>query len=90
MEAMKETEFWKDCPITEADPDVKHGRVVFKGTRFEVEEAIANVQANEELCGMSEEEAIRETLRQHKTIPGADALRAVLAYEAAREHLLVS
>jgi uncharacterized protein (DUF433 family) len=86
---MSEIEFWQDCPITEADPEVKHGRVVFKGTRFEIEEAIANVQANEELCGMSEEEAINETLRQHKTIPGPDALRAVLAYEAAHKHLLV-
>jgi uncharacterized protein (DUF433 family) len=86
---MSETEFWRDCPETSADPEVKHGRVVFRGTRFEVEEAIANVQANQELCGMSEEEAIRETLRQHKTVPGADALRAVLAYEAAHQHLLV-
>ena len=86
---MSETEFWKDCPITSADPDVKHGRVVFAGTRMEVEDAIQDVLANEELGGLSQDEAIRETLNQHPSIPSADALRMVLAYEASREHLLV-
>jgi hypothetical protein len=86
---MSETEFWRDCPITEVDPEIKHGRVVFKGTRFEVEEAIKDVLTNEELCGMSEDEAIAATLRSHPTIPGTEALRTVLAYESSREHLLV-
>jgi uncharacterized protein (DUF433 family) len=88
MEDIEEIEFWKDCPITSVDPEVKHGRVVFAGTRMEVEDAIADVQANEDIGGMTEADAIQETLRQHPTIPGADALRAVLAYEAAHEHQL--
>ncbi len=85
---MSETEFWKDCPITSADPEVKHGRVVFAGTRMEVEDAIADVEANEEIGGLSQNDAIEETLRQHPTIPGADALRAVIAYDADHSHLL--
>jgi uncharacterized protein (DUF433 family) len=86
--SIMEASFWKDCPLIEVDPEVKHGRAVFKGTRFVVEEAIEDVQANQELGGLSEEEAIQETLKSHPTIPGADALRAVIAYEAAHEHLL--
>jgi uncharacterized protein (DUF433 family) len=87
---MSEGEFWRDCSLVAADPEVKHGRVVFQGTRFVVEDAIDDVHANQELCGMSEDEAIAATLRSHPTIPGAGALRAVLAYQAARGHMLVS
>ena len=86
---MSEAEFWSDCPMTSVDPEVKHGRVVFVGTRMEVEDAIQDVLANEELGGLSQDEAIEETLRQHPSIPGAAALRTVLAYEASREHSLV-
>jgi uncharacterized protein (DUF433 family) len=86
---MSETEFWRDCPITSVDPEVKHGRVVFAGTRMEVQDAIFDVLANEELGGLSKDQAIEETLRQHPTIPGAEALRAVIAYESAHEHSLV-
>ena len=83
-----DTAFWKDCPLVSTDPEVRHGDAVFKGTRMPVEGAIEDVLANQELCGMSEDDAIRATLDSHPTIPGLDALRAVLAYEAARENLL--
>ena len=56
---------------------------------MEVEDAIADVQANEEIGGMTQDQAIQETLRQHPSIPGAAALRAVIAYAAARPHQLV-
>ena len=86
---MSETEFWRDCSVTSVHPEVKHGRVVFAGTRMVVEDAILDVLANEEVGGLSEDEAIKETLSQHPTIPGAEALRGVIAYQAAHEHLLV-
>jgi len=37
---------------------------------------------------MSDEEAVQATLESFRTIPSADALRAVVAYEAAHEHQL--
>lgn len=80
---------WEECPGVSIDDDIRHGDVVFAGTRQSVEQAIESVLAYEELSGLSEERAIEETLRDLRTIPGADALRTVLAFEASREHLLV-
>lgn len=79
---------WKDCPLVSMDPEVVHGEVVFEGTRMSVEDAIENYYAYRELQGMSDEEAVEATLDSFRTIPGADALRAVIAYEAAHEHQL--
>ena len=55
-----------------------------------MEQAIESVLAYKELSGLSEKQAIEETLKDFRTIPGDDALRAVLAFEASHEHLLVS
>ncbi len=65
-----------------------HGAPVFVGTRMPVEDAIENYYAYRELQGMSDEDAIKATLESFRTIPGPEALRAVLAYEAAHEHQL--
>jgi uncharacterized protein (DUF433 family) len=78
---------WKDCRLVSVDPEVRHGEPVFAGTRMPVEGAIESVLAYQELNGLSEDLAIEQTVRDHPTIPGADALRAVLAFDAAHEHL---
>jgi uncharacterized protein (DUF433 family) len=77
---------WSICPLVSIDPEIKHGAVVFKGTRFAIEDAIESVEAYQELDGLSEDQAIEETLKDHPTIPGAEALRTVLALEAAHEY----
>ncbi|MGA8027529.1 MAG: DUF433 domain-containing protein [Bryobacteraceae bacterium] len=79
---------WKDCPLVSIDPEVVHGEPVFKETRMPVEDAIENYYAYRDLQGMSDEEAVKATLESFPTIPGAEGLRQVLAYEAAREHQL--
>ncbi len=55
-----------------------------------VETAIENCYAFRELQGLGEEQAIQATLDCFPTIPGADGLRAVLAYEAAHQPQLQS
>jgi uncharacterized protein (DUF433 family) len=65
-----------------------HGEPVCDGTRMPVEDAIESYYAYRELEGMSDEEAVNAILDSFRTIPGPDALRAVLAYEAAQEHQL--
>ena len=65
-----------------------HREAVFIGTRMPVEDAIENYYAYRELEGMSDEQAVSALLNSFPTIPGADALRAVLTYEAARERQL--
>jgi uncharacterized protein (DUF433 family) len=82
---MKEQD-WKDCPLVSQDPEIVHGEAVFKGTRVPVETAIDNYYAYRELQGMSDEEALQATLESFPTIPGADALRAVLVHEARHNH----
>lgn len=79
---------WKGCPLVSVDPDVMHGEPVCDGTRMPVEDAIESYYAYRELEGMSDEEAVNAILDSFRTIPGPDALRAVLAYEAAQEHQL--
>jgi uncharacterized protein (DUF433 family) len=83
-----ENDFWNDCPLAHSDPEIVHGEPVFFGTRMPVESAIENYYAYRELQDMSDEEAVKATLESFGTIPGADALRAVLAYEASHQHQL--
>jgi uncharacterized protein (DUF433 family) len=83
-----EASIWKACRLVSVDPEVRHGEPVFAGTRMPVEGAIESVLAYQELNGLSEDLAIEQTVRDHPTIPGADALRTVLAFDAAHEHLL--
>ncbi len=78
--------FWKDCPLIHSDPEIVHGEPVFKGTRLPAFTITDNVEAFMELSGMSEEQAIEATLESFPTIPGgAEGIRAVLAYQHARE-----
>jgi uncharacterized protein (DUF433 family) len=72
--------FWNDCPLVWADPETKHGAVVFKETRLEPETVIGAVDAYMELEGLSEDEAIEAAYKDHPTAPGKDAIRQVLAY----------
>ncbi len=72
------------------DDDVMHGEPVFSGTRMPVQDAIESYYAYRELEGMSDEEAVHALLTSFPTIPGPDALRAALDFEAAREHQLQS
>ena len=83
-----EPQDWKHCPLVSIDPETVHGEPVFEGTRMPVEDAIENYYAYRELQGLSDEEAVKATLESFPTIPGAEGLRAVLAYEAAHEHQL--
>jgi uncharacterized protein (DUF433 family) len=83
-----EDTFWDDCPLVTVDPEVVHGEPVFNGTRVPVETAIENYYAYRELQGMSDEEAVKATLESFPTIPGAEGLRAVLAYESTHDHQL--
>jgi uncharacterized protein (DUF433 family) len=84
-----EASIWKDCRLVSVDPEVRHGEPVFAGTRMPVEGAIESVLAYQELNGLPEDLGIEQTVRDHPAIPGADALRAVLAFEAAHEHLFI-
>jgi uncharacterized protein (DUF433 family) len=85
---MEPTLDWKDCPLVSIDPEVMHGAPVFGGTRIPVEDAIENYHAYRETDGLSDEEAVKATLDSFRTIPGAEALRTILAYDAAHEHQL--
>jgi len=62
------------------EPDTKHGAVVFRETRLEPETVIGSVDAYMELEGLSEDEAIEATYKDHPTAPGKDAIRQVLSY----------
>jgi uncharacterized protein (DUF433 family) len=84
-----EASIWSDCPWVHSDPEIVHGEPVFKGTRQGVQQAIESVLAYEELNGFSEERAIEETLKDFRTIPGAEALRTALAFESSHENQLV-
>lgn len=78
-----EAQEWKNCPFVSIDPDVMHGEPVFKGTRMSVVDGIESYYAYRDLEGMSHEQAVHAVLHSFFTIPGPDALGAVLAYEAA-------
>jgi uncharacterized protein (DUF433 family) len=79
---------WEGCPLVSIDPEVMHGEPVFRGTRMPVADAIEDYYAYLDLEGKSEEEAVNAVLASFSTIPSPEALRAVLAYEAAHEHPL--
>jgi uncharacterized protein (DUF433 family) len=83
-----EASIWKECPVVSVDDEVVHGEPVFKGTRMPVETAIENYYTYRELEGLSDERAVEETLNSFPTIPGVEALRTVLAFEASHERLL--
>lgn len=83
-----EAQDWHGCLLVSIDRDVMHGAPVFSGTRMPVEDAIESYYAYRDLEGMSDEEAVNAVLDSFSTIPGPDALRAVLAYEAAHERQL--
>ncbi len=85
---MEEEINWKDCPLVSIDDDVMHGRPVFDVTRMPVEDSVESYYAYRGLEGLSDEDAIKATLESFGTIPGADALRSGLAYEASHEHML--
>lgn len=85
-----EASFWSECPLISIDPEVVHGEPVFEGTRMPVEIAIDNYYAFMEIDGLSDEQAIAETLDCFPTIPSAEALRFVIALDAAHETQLAS
>jgi uncharacterized protein (DUF433 family) len=85
-----EQSIWNDCPLVSVDPEVVHGEPVFEGTRMPVEIAIDNYYAFIEIDGLSDEQAIAETLRCFPSIPGPDALRTVIAFDASLESQLAS
>ena len=87
---MSEADFWRECPLISSDPEVVHGAPVFKGTRLPAQTIADNVDAYLEE-GLPLDEAIAETLDNFPTVPnGADGIRALLSYRAAREHQLQS
>jgi len=55
-----------------------------------VEIAIENYYAFREIDGLSGEQAVTETLNCFPTIPGAEALRSVTAFESTRATQLTS
>lgn len=75
---------WKACPLVSVDPEIVHGEPVFAGTRMPVEDAVEFYHYYRDEMGMSDDQAVSELLEQYQTIPGADALRAVISYESAR------
>jgi len=79
-----EATFWSECPLISIDPEVVHGEPVFEGTRMPVEIAIENYYAFIEIDGLSDEQAIAETLDCFPSIPSAEALRFVVAFESER------
>ncbi len=85
-----EASFWSDCPLVLIDPEVVHGEPVFEGTRMPVEIAIENYYAFREIDGLSDEQAVTETLKCFPTIPSAEALRNVIAFDSARATQLTS
>jgi len=85
---MSETDFWRECPQIFSDPEVVHGAPVFKGTRLPAQTIADNIDGYLDE-GLSLDEAIAETLDNFPTVPnGADGIRALLRYRAAREHQL--
>lgn len=87
---MSEADFWRDCPLISSDPEVVHGASVFRGTRLPAQTIADNVDAYLG-DGLSLDEAIAETLDNFPTVPdGADGIRALLRYRAAREQQLPS
>ena len=76
---------WLGCPLIESDSERVSGAPVFKNTRLPVETITDNVDAYVD-SGLPLDRAIAETLDSFPTTPGgADGIRAILEYRAARE-----
>jgi uncharacterized protein (DUF433 family) len=77
---------WSECNLIERVSGKVSGAPVFRNTRLPVESITANVDAFMEIEGMTEDEAIAETLSCYPQTPGGeDSIRAILAYRAARQ-----
>ena len=82
-------DFWDECELAGRDPQMRAGAPVFKDehgqlTRLAIDDVIGNVEAFEELEGMSEDQAIDATLDAFPGTPGGKAaIRTLLAYQAA-------
>jgi uncharacterized protein (DUF433 family) len=85
-----EASFWSECKLISIDSEVVHGEPVFEGTRMPVEIAIENYYAFRDIDGLSDEQAVTETLDCFPTIPSAEALRSVIAFESTRATQLTS
>ena len=84
-------DFWDNCELVSRDAEIVSGEPVVKGTRLPADTLIGNVEAFEELEGMSEDQAIEATLEAFPSTPGGkDTLRALLAYQAEHLHQLQS
>ncbi len=80
---------WSGCNLVEVVPDKVSGAPVFKGTRLPASTVVENVDAYMDE-GLSLDQAIQATLESFPTVPhGAEGIRGVLSYRAAREHQLV-
>lgn len=87
MEASEVENFWRDCDLVHSDPEIVHGAPVLKGTRLPADTLVENVEAFMEIDGQSLDEAISSTLDSFPSTPGgAKTIRALLAYQEAREH----
>ncbi len=82
-----EPQAWKDCSLVTIDPEVMHGEPVFGGTRVPVQDIVDSYYGYRE-DGWSDQAAVEILLKSFPTIPGADALRSALAFEAKHEHQL--
>jgi len=81
--------FWDDCDLVSRDPEIVHGEPVMKGTRLPADTLVGNVEAFQDLQGMTEEQAIDATLQCFPDTPGGqETLRALLRYQEARLHQL--
>ncbi len=78
---------WIACSVVSVDPQVVHGEPVFAGTRVPVEDTVNSYYGYRE-SGLSDQEAVETLLKSFPTIPGAEALHSVLAFEAKHEPLL--
>ncbi len=82
MENPDPDKFWDDCPLVHRDPEIVHGTPVLIGTRLPADALVENVEAFMEMDGLTEEQAIAETLDCFPGTPGgADTIRALLAYQ---------
>jgi uncharacterized protein (DUF433 family) len=86
-----EDTFWDECPLVERVPGKVSGTPVLKGTRLPADTLVENVQAFIEMDGMTEDQAIEETLECFPGTPGGkDTVRSLLAYEASHLRQLQS
>lgn len=88
VKPMEAKDFWKDCELVHSDPEIVSGAPVLKGTRLPADTLTDNVEAYVELQGLTEDQAIAETLASFPSTPGgADTIRKLLAYQEAHLQL---